>query len=463
MFERSSDILLGEWVKSGRRTVPLITGPRGVGKTSSVRRLGQNYGCYIEVDLSDPANMRLLAKADDAERFVSLIGELFGKGTIVPGDTLIVLDEAGLCPGLLRTLSELADRETVDLVMTASCFRSGACPDRSYTPWVEIIDVRPVDFRGFLHESGYCEEADAAERDLSPGKPSDRDLDRTMEAMFRRYLVTGGMPQAINQMISSGRLVDVRRTCREIVERQMSDARKAFPYFHDIIRGCLESVPAQLRGNGRFMYSRVGNLCSASSKHIAESIQWLSSSGILDLCHRAMDPVEPPSVRCEPNHFKAYADTGTLFCLMDGWVSDAAMNGNYQNCPCAVLENCAARQMASCGMSPSYYQRDRREADFLVPHGGEVSGVAVRSGNNGRRKSLSKLLDEGQITRAVEFGASDRPGDADRYPLWAMGFPGTVFPGMGESRSGDRRWGFTARSGPGRFRPGRSPRPSRRA
>lgn len=463
MFERSSDTLLDDWKQSKRRTIPLITGPRGVGKTTSVRRLGEGYSNLIEIDMSDPVNRKLLANVHDTDEFVSTIGKKAGSEPVIGDDTLVVLDEVGLSVGSLGLLSALSNRESVDVVMTASCFRSLPSAHDAPAPWIERVDIRPLDFRAFLHAMGCGEDARRAERDVSPGRPPDRDLNRTMDAMFRRYLVTGGMPLAILQMASSGRLADVRRVCREIMAAQMSDARRASPSIHDIIGRCLESLPIQLRENGRFMYSRVGNVCGASSKHVAESIQWLSSNGILDLCHRAMDPVEPPSVRCEPNHFKAYADTGTLFCLMDSWVSDAAMNGNYQNCPCAVLEDCAARQIVSCGISPNYYQRDRHEADFLVPHGGDVSGVVVRSGNNGRRKSLSRLMDGGQITRAVEFGESDRPGDTDRYPLWAMGFPGTVFPGMGESRSEDRRWGFTARSGPGRFRPGRSPRPSRRA
>ena len=120
-------------------------------------------------------------------------------------------------------------------------------------------------------------------------------------------------------------------------------------------------------------------------------------------------------------------DEKALAALMDDWASDAMVNGRYWSCPCAVLENMAAKMLDIHGVEVGYYSTDRREADFLVPTSSGFTGVAVRSGSNDRRKSLASLTECGTIDRSVEFGGC-RSKDADMYPLYAAGFPDVVFP-----------------------------------
>lgn len=426
MFHRKADDSLAEWRLSGRRTVPVITGPRGVGKTASALALGDSYSACIHLDFgADPGLRPLLSGSRDQDELVRRLRSRFGPGSVVPGDTLVVADEACLCPWGMRQLSGLSGRGTVDIVATASSAR-GDHPDAdpSNTPGLETVPLEPVGFRGFLGAMGADEEDVALAEDcLSGNSDVPRPADRRISELFRRYVVTGGMPGAVNAMARTGRLRDVLDASRRCLAAQMTDARRLLPSSHDIVRDCLRSVPAQLEGNGRFAYSRIPGY---SPGRCRESVGWLAGSGVLHLCTRSVSA--PGDGVTDPDSFKAYCDGGTLACLMDGWCADAAMNGNYGSCPCAVVENCAASELAARGTPLLYYRSGRREADFLVPHAGGATGVSVRPTANGRRKSLTYLLDEGVVTRTVEFGDSERSSCEERYPLYAIGFPDLVFP-----------------------------------
>lgn len=222
-------------------------------------------------------------------------------------------------------------------------------------------------------------------------------------------------------MSSSGSLRRVLDVSRGALRSVMSDARSILPWSHDVVSACLLSLSRQLEANGRFTYAKV-DACGMSRNGCAEAVSWLESSGLVTVCRRRSE---------DGTHvegcFKTYTDCGSLAALMDDWASDAMMNGRYWSCPCAVLENMAAMMLDIHGVEMGYYSTDRREADFLVPTPSGFTSVAVRSGSNGRRKSLASLTESGTIDRSVEFGGC-RSKDADMYPLYAAGFPDVVFP-----------------------------------
>ncbi len=419
MFERRGRRRLLQWMSEGDG-IAVLTGPSRVGKTTMARDLGVRYQRCVEMDLGASSSRSLLRGCGDQSDLVSGLQSAFGRDSVVLGDTLVLLDGAQDLPDAPSVLRRISCGNDVDIVVTGSSpFSLGSGFPHGPDTWEVRIPIEPLDFREFLAAMGVDPGVVAeAEASVAQGTRPASDVHRTLDGMFRRYTVTGGMPQAVAAMASTGRLADVLEASSDILESQMACARRRCRRFHDVILDCVGSMPRQLEDNGRFTYAKVGG--GHDRGNVAQSVGWLASEGILRMCPRASHPIRQASLAADRGIFKAYVDPGTLAHLMPGWAADAAMNGNYGSCPCAVAENAVANLLMSSGREVMYYSRDRREADFVVGTPDGVVGIAVRSGNNDRRKSLGWMEDSGMVSHSVELGGDGRSG---RLPLYAAGFP----------------------------------------
>ena len=447
MFSRKCVQHLFDWSMSTSRRIAVVTGPRCVGKTTLVKEVGRVYGSFIEIDMKECMWLRgIIAKCSCTADLAKKLDSAFGEDTVVPGDTLLLLDEIEYCHEAAWHLERLSDRECMDIVVIVSCISSGTSGFRQQPrDWEHRIEVRPFDFTEFLHAmsigEGFTESI--KERIVENGEIC-LEEDEAMNVLFRRYMVTGGMPAAVATMAATRRIADTLDVSRSILNEQMHDAFVFVRKMHDIVAQCVRSLPEQLAVNGRFTYSKVGVRRSAGSRQCYSSVEWLVDSGIVTMCDRVGLPMDdlPEPV---PAYYKLYIDPGALASMLDGWVCDAMMNGHYDSCPCAVVENCVAGSLRSSGYDAHYYCSGRKEADFVVRYGKDVVGLVVRSHNNTRRKSAASLLDAGLITKAVEFTQDPGTGQGEKLPIYAAGFPEAVLKRV--CRAGRRLPGglFTAR------------------
>lgn len=332
-----------------------------------------------------------------------------------------MLDEIEYCSGSAETLAGLADREIADIIVTGSCITSGNSGfGNDPEPWEERLEIRPMRFPEFLAEMGIDGDViGEVSESLTSNSRIDRRSDALMSEMFGRFMVTGGLPESVAALSATDRLADSLSISRRNLELQLADAYMLKRGIYDIIRNCMMSLPVQLADNGRFTYSKVDGRVSMNRRYYIDSIGWLAASGMVTVCRRMDDGDADGEL---PRNYKLYTDPGTLACMMDSWVSDAMTSGHYERCPCAVVENCIANMLSAEGLRIGYYSTDRHEADFVVGSGKDVVGIAVRSRNNRRRKSLTTLKDSGIITRGIEFGRTSRPSMDENYPLYAAGF-----------------------------------------
>ncbi len=425
MCRRKSIQRLQDWSLSKTRTIAVVTGPRCVGKTTLVRDLGRIYGRFIEIDMKECMWLRgVIARCSGTDDLCRKLTAAFGEDSVVPGDTLLLLDEIEYCHDAAWHLEALADRECIDIVAVASCITAGTTGFRlDPWPWEHRIELPPLDFGEFLEAMGVGRRYTGFLMEkVIEGMEISFDEDASMDLMFRRYMITGGMPAAVAAMAGTRRILETTDASRAVLKDQVSDARVFARRISDTVSMCVRSIPVQLETNGRFRYSKMENGKYVNRRSCYESVEWLVDSGIVTLCDRIPLPVGS----CEeqgPMFYKLYIDPGALASMLDGWMCDAVMNGHYRSCPCAVVENSIAASLRAGGFGAHYYSNGRKEADFIVPLENETIGIIVRSYNNPRRKSTASLMDEGLITRSLEFSSCKKTGSSETYPLYAAGFP----------------------------------------
>ena len=303
MFDDGTVARLDRWRDEGGSQMPLITGPRGVGKSTAVGLFAEGYPEVVTLDLrNDPEHRRILSRSDSTAALLRNLRD--SSSHPLPDGTLIVLDEVQFVPEALGMLGDFGPGDGVDVVATMSC-APGDSVDIDNDGLLRIR-MSPMGFSGFLRAMDVDDETILSVTDsLASLRNPNRREDRLMNEMMCRYLVTGGMPGAVVEMSSTGSLRRVLDISRGALHSVISDARSILPWSHDIVSACLRSLPRQLAVNGRFTYAKV-DVRGAGRNGCAGAVSWLESSGLVSVCSRRSED----GARID-GCFKAYTDCGS--------------------------------------------------------------------------------------------------------------------------------------------------------
>ena len=245
-----------EW-NNGRKRKPLILmGARQVGKTWLMDAFADRFypGKCVRVDLQK--NVRLRDRIEtsdlDARSVVDLVQAATGKA-VVPGETLLVLDEIQESPRTLNALKYF-NQEMPDLaVMVAGSLlglvvgksdekRKASAKTSFPVGKVHFLDVAPMSFSEFLRALGNPFLVEAVE--TGDWKTLDAMHDELV-ALLRKYFFAGGMPEAVAQFAENGDYAAVRTVQEDILRAYDADfAKHAPPDLLPKIRLLWNNVPA---------------------------------------------------------------------------------------------------------------------------------------------------------------------------------------------------------------------------
>lgn len=400
MLKRKVDGLLAEWKRTKTRQGLLVTGARQVGKTTAVRRFArENYKSVLEVNFYENRTaVETVSAARDSRDLFLRLSALAGE-PVVPGETLVFLDEIQECGDLLTWMKFLAENTGCDYVFSGSLLGLDSFDVRSLpVGFLRTIEMRPLDFEEFCWASGISEAllGEARER-IAAREPVPGYLHNLLTDAFYKYLLVGGMPDAAAVFVERGELPSVRAVQQDVFDLYEHDIAKYVPDRVESrqIRMVYESVPGQLNAaNKRFKYTRLGkNLRFAN---LETAFDWLGSAGVAIPVPRVTDPTFPLGASMERSAFKLYmSDVGLLTSrLMRGVDLDILNRKSSVNFG-SIFENAAAQELCALGLEPCYYQTSSvGEIDFVVQGAdGGISLCEIKSGKDYRRHSaLSNLL-----------------------------------------------------------------------
>lgn len=412
MFERKAykDIL--RWSEGAPRTALLVRGARQIGKSTLIRRLGQErYEVFVEVNLyRDAAACKALASARDANEFISRIS-LLSSVALVPGKTLIFIDEVQELPDIITMAKFLVEDGRFSYAFSGSMLGTELKKVRSYpVGFVTELIMHPMDFEEFCWALGVSRESldvvRASCRSLSPVPDY---LHDALLSYFRTYVVVGGMPGAILEFLETrGDLAAVRAFQAELVESYKHDIKKYAGSRALNVESIFEQLPLQLDGDTRrFVLNSIDD--DARYESYRKDFVWLTSAGVALKCNRVSNPQAPLKATERPGLFKLYeSDTGMLVSRYPQSLARAVYFDERKVNQGAVFENVIAQQLAAGGYSLYYFMsRKRGEVDFLTEgRVGEVVPLEVKSGTSVRaHAALDKLLESGDfsIPRGVVF------------------------------------------------------------
>lgn len=434
MLRRKAYQKLMQWRRNPARRGMLVLGARQVGKTTLVRELGQReYAALVEVNFYENTQaIETVNAARDANDLFTRLSVL-GRTEVVPGNTLVFLDEIQECEDALTWLKFLVERDDCDFVLSGSRLGLDSFDPRSLpVGFLQSTTMYPLDFEEFCWAESIPRAALTQARSYIEAREEVPDyLHETLTDAFYKYLLVGGLPHATQVFEDTKSLPNVRTAQAQVRELYAYDIAKYVQNKTEArqIRMVFDAIPGQLnKQNKRFKYTWLGrNLRFAN---LETSFDWLSHAGVAISVRRAEEPVFPLGLHEDISSLKLYAnDIGLLTSQVEGMSDIDVLNRKSAMNYGSIFENAAAQEFAAHGFEPRYYNtRNVGEVDFVLQRkNGDIILAEIKSGKDYRRHSaLNNLLATANydVAETLVFCDSNvSQGDRITYlPIYALGF-----------------------------------------
>jgi predicted AAA+ superfamily ATPase len=269
----------------------------------------------------------------------------------------------------------------------------------------------PLDFEEFLWARGITQDViDVARNSYMNTHPVPDIIHEQLMKLYREYIISGGMPGAVNAFLASDDITQTLRVQNIILGSYRDDIAKYADKEKDKAKSVFDSIPEQLsKKNKRFVLAALDK--NASNRKYEQATMWLSEAGIAYHCFNTTALELPLMFSEKRNLYKLYLfDTGLLCAMIMDGIQYAVLSGDIRINEGAVVENTVAAELVKRGIPLYYYdKKTRMELDFVFKDEGRLSIIEVKSGNDYRRHA------------ALDNAHADNPGKFKRRIVLCKG------------------------------------------
>ena len=397
---RDIDNDLLEWGKSNNIKPLLIRGIRQCGKTFSVRNLGKSFETFIEINFEkEPSYSKIFDKDYNVNRICSEIELKAGK-TISDETTLLFLDEIQYCPNAITALRYFKEDRPYLHVVAAGSLLEFALNKKGNQISFPVGRIRSI----YMYPLSFCEFLSALSKDkLAQNlKADNKNLSDTIHSeyldLYKSFLVVGGMPEAVNEYVSSGRYLNCQKIHCDIIDNFENDFGK---YSANIP---VEDIKAVFD----FSFRNVGNQITLSKA--VPGMKAARFSAVLDLLSMAGLVHQVKSSTCEALPLGSgnknislkllSFDTG-VYLTRQGFNATEVLNAiNLETLnKGALVEMQTGLEMIKC--SEKYRSSDlyfwkrtgaNAEVDYVIQINERIIPVEVKSNTSGKMQSMAEYL-----------------------------------------------------------------------
>ena len=383
MLYRKIEAYIEDYLKSDSNKILIVDGARQIGKTYIINNVGQRlFENYIEINLlEDSINSRLFANVKSVEDFYLQVSMLAGD-KMKEHNTLIFLDEIQEYPELLTLLKFLKKDNKFTYIASGSLLgvtlsRSSSIPIGS----IEVKHMYPLDFEEFLYANGFNSfSIDALKSKYNNKESLDESTHLKIMDLFKKYLLVGGMPDAVNAYLESKNIVNVRTIQSEIHEYYGLDAAKYDKENKLKIKRIFDMIPSNLENKKKRVV--VQNIENKKGKRFADyqdEFDYLINAGIALEVKAISNPVFPLVESSGKNLLKLYLnDVGILTNILYRNNIRAILDDVKSINLGTVYESVVASELKAHGHNLFYYDnRSKGEVDYLIDDYDLLSVVPV--------------------------------------------------------------------------------------
>ncbi len=374
-----------KWKSLENRKALFVTGARQIGKTYQIRKLGETYRKFVEINfITQPEAAEIFEGSLDANTIILNLTAFTGEA-LIPGETLIFFDEIQECPNARTAIKFLVEDGRFDYAESGSLLGVQYKLVKSYPVGFEHrIQMYPMTFEEFCVANGVQQKIlDYLRECYESKKEVLKVIHDTMLTLFRNYVVTGGMPEAVKTFLQTHDMEQVIVVQSDILSLYRQDISKYALSDRNRITDIFDRIPAQLDDkNRRFQLASISK--NARAREYENSFLWLRDAGVALPCYNVSEPKAPLKLNEQARLFKLFLnDCGLLCCAGLEHIQYAILQGDLSVNMGGILENVFAQQLKANGFELRYFNKHRvGELDFVVQKEREIVPVEIKSGND---------------------------------------------------------------------------------
>ncbi|MCL2805835.1 MAG: AAA family ATPase [Treponema sp.] len=427
-----------QWKDDPARKPLIIHGARQIGKTHTAMEFGANYYASVAYFFFDNNPDLCEYFESGISSIKSLITKLEANinMTIMPEKTLIIFDEIQACPAALTSLKRFQETApgyhiiAIGSLLGVALSRTANGTERHYSfpvGRVDELNMYPFNFEEFLLEFN-PKLIPLIKESFDNDTPLANGLHKEALELFLRYLVIGGMPEAILEYIKTNNYTLVKAKQLSICNNYILDMNKYTDTKTQAIKNeaVYNTLPSQLaKENRKFQYALIKSGARANDYEL--SLNWLKKAAVIIKCNKVNEGKEPLASYEDFLSFKVYMSDVGLYAaksnnshlsILGRTMGDTAKG--------ALTENYIAQELNANGFEFYYWESNNQaEIDFVIQIENKIIPIEAKSWENVRSQSLESFRKKYNIEKAIRvsarnFGLQNGIKSIPLYAVWCI-------------------------------------------
>ena len=432
-MERNALQKLINWNNNSRKKPLIVWGARQVGKTYLVKDIfAETYykDNYIYVDCKKDDEIReFCLSTANAEKIIEYLSLL--KGKKINENTLLIFDEVQECPNVVSSLKYFCqDFRQIPIIATGSMVRikiqrethkRGSANNGEFLFPVGKINqmtVYPMTFDEFLINSNRML-YDAIEKAYESKIPLDAKIhDLAMDQVYK-YLLVGGMPEAVETYIDGESLLESREILKVLYDNYLADMElyQASPEAILRSRTLFQNIYKELNKESKnFSPGLIEE--KSKTRDFATSIQWLTMAHIINQSFQLKEHITMPLMQDNESHFRLFLGDIGMFSYQSGINAASFISNERENTLSGIFfENFVANELIAKEHKLFYWRgKSSAELEFIIESDNKLYPIDVKKGR-GTLNSLEKFANHNKFEYAIKVSKNNYGYDEEQKLL----------------------------------------------
>lgn len=430
-ISREIDQVLLDWKNQTDRKPLLLRGARQVGKSTAVQHLAKEFDHFVEVDFEQQIEIHAFFKGNLDPKTLCDNLSLYFNTPIIAGKTLLFFDEIQSCLPAITSLRYFYEKmPALHLISAGSLLEFALSELPSFgVGRVRSVFVYPFSFDEFLLSQGEHQLV-RLKKAANPSQPMLEPFHQKLIDYFKKFLIIGGMPEAIARYANGGTLLEVQAILDDLlvsITADFSKYKKRVPSLR--ISEVFESIINQM--GGKFIYSKAAT--QASQLQIKEAVRLLIMAGlVIPVTHTSANGL-PLGAEADTKKIKLILlDTGLMQRFLGLNTGAILAQNDFEAInKGAIAEMFVGLEWLKYGNpfhleNLYYWHRENAngnaEVDYIVQLQENLIPIEVKASNKGAMQSMYQFLKEKNRPLGIRLSLENFSSyqSIEVYPLYAV-------------------------------------------
>jgi|688.fasta_scaffold31789_5 predicted AAA+ superfamily ATPase len=404
-MKRTIEPILKKWKEQSQRLPIIMRGARQVGKSFVIEKFGQeNFETLVTCNFEFRPELIQCFDSVDPQSICTKL-EVALKTRIIPGKTLLFLDEIQNCPKAIVALRYFKEKLPYLHVIAAGSLLEFVLHEEQFSfpvGRVQFLYLKPLSFQEYLISQNHHRLVEIIEQ-TSLKHPLDNFFHEQLLTLLREYFLIGGMPAVVSTFLEKKSFLECQTVLTSLLETYRSDFSKyASKTQYKYLQTFFELAPGLVASH--FKYSHISS--EYRTKDLKIALEQLGWAGLLYRVLATNASGIPLQIHVKENKFKLlFLDLGLVNCankldMQIAWEAELMQINSG-----ALAEQFVGQELlayADPHMSAQLYFWDREkkgsmaEVDYVIQYGADILPIEVKAGTTGSLKSLTQFLQEKQ-------------------------------------------------------------------